>query len=98
MSGKKRRSASEWRGIVSEYEQSGLSLKEFSRERGLSEWSVRQWRKRSAGGIGEFVEVTLPSSGAAPYSVLLRNGRELRLGSTFSEKRVEQLVEVLERC
>ncbi len=42
-----------------------------------------------------FVEVgTLPSN--ATYTVVLRNGREVRVDGGFSEARVRQLIQVCE--
>jgi len=46
-----------------------------------------------------FREVALPAtSGAGEYVVTLKNGRELRVPTLFSEKRVKQLIDILERC
>lgn len=94
---KAKKSQEDWRQIIQEYEESGLTLKEFSKERGVNTWSLRDWRKRLGSKTGAFVEVALPGGGAE-YSIQLRNGRELRVSGAFSEKRVRQLIEVLERC
>lgn len=93
----KRKDANQWRQIVAEYRESGLSLKDFSEERGLSAWALRSWCKRTEDAGGAFVEVSLPGAGAE-YAVVLRNGRELKVSGSFSEKRVRQLIAVLEQC
>ena len=93
----KPKGASEWRQIVALFDESGLSLKEFCEERGINTWTLRDWRKRVAAESGSFVEVALPAAGAE-YAVILRNGRELKVSGSFSEKRVRQLIAVLEQC
>ena len=94
---KTKRTAAEWGRIVAEYQESGLSLKDFCSERGLTPWTLRSWCKRTEGEGSNFVEVALPAAGAE-YSVILRNGRELKVSGSFSEKRVRQLIAVIEQC
>ena len=92
-----------WRGIYEEYEKSGLTFKAYSGERGLSLNSLRGWARRFRGeerngeGSGKFVEVSYGNP-SVPYSVLLKNGRELRVGTGFSGERVKELVGILESC
>src|SRR6476646_7325516 len=38
--------AEQWRERISEQERSGLSIKQFCTERGLTLWSFYDWRKR----------------------------------------------------
>lgn len=84
------------------YSESGQTACEFSRERGVSSWKIRSAVKKTEaeGTRGIFQEVSLPevSGGVSEYTVTLRNGRELRLPVHFTEKRVRQLVEILETC
>lgn len=95
---KRPKDASEWRQVIGEFEESGLSAKDFCEERGLNTWTLRDWRKRVEKQDGKFIEVSLPAGAAAEYSVVLRNGRELKVSGSFSEKRVRQLIAVLEQC
>jgi hypothetical protein len=89
------------RALYEAYQASGQNLSEFSRERGISYWrakaAIRKTEaERSAGA--EFQELALPTGHGAEYTVKLRSGREIRLPPYFSEKRVRQLVEILEAC
>jgi transposase-like protein len=93
----KRKGAAEWRQLVAEFGESGLTVKDFCEERGINTWTLRDWRRRIEAQEGGFVEVTLPGAGAE-YSVVLGNGRELKVSGSFSEKRVRQLIAVLEQC
>ena len=45
-----RRSWDEWKGIVAEHKQSGLSARAFCKERSIGLASFYQWRKRIEGG------------------------------------------------
>ena len=89
--------------LYQEYMESGQSMKGFSTERGLNYWVLKSAIKKteaevSAGGTN-FQEVALPANAVGSgYTVRLRNGRELEIPALFSEKRVRQLVEVLEQC
>ena len=78
------RSAAEWRGIIARYRQSGLGMKEFCAQEGLTlrpfeEWYRRQ--RRAERGKGQFVEVKPPLVTAGPWAVEveLPNGVRLRL-------------------
>lgn len=44
--GKACTTADQWRECIGEQERSGLSVKQFCKERGLSVWSFYAWRKR----------------------------------------------------
>jgi hypothetical protein len=85
------------------YIESGQSLSEFSRERGTTPWKLRHAIRKTeseASGKPGFQELGLPPGieSGGEYAVQLKNGRELRIPAHFSEKRVRQLVEILESC
>ena len=85
------------------FSESGQTITEFARERGTSYWRVKSAIRKSEaelerGGGGGFQEVSLPSSGSGEYAVTLQSGRELRVPAQFSEKRVRQLIGILESC
>jgi transposase-like protein len=50
---KARVKAEQWRERIAEQQSSGLSVKQFCKERGLSSWSFYKWRKqlRDAGPV-----------------------------------------------
>jgi hypothetical protein len=41
-----RTTADQWRERIADHGQSGLSVKQFCKERGLMQWSFYRWRKR----------------------------------------------------
>ena len=83
------------------YSESGQTITEFARERGTSYWRVKAAIRKTEGelqGGGGFQEVALPAMEGGEYVVTLRSGRELRVPAHFSEKRVRQLIGILETC
>jgi hypothetical protein len=88
-----------WLGVYREFEASGISIRDFCAERGLNYSTFRDWQRRFSKESREagFVEMALPVSSCA-YTLILRNGRELRLSASFSPPRLRQLIEVLESC
>jgi hypothetical protein len=88
-----------WLGIYRAYEASGLAVKDFCGERGINYYTFKGWQQRFSKEAGAgFRELVPVGGGEARYTVVLRSGRELRLGSGFSAARVRQLVELLESC
>jgi hypothetical protein len=78
------RSAAEWRGIIERYRQSGMGLKEFCAQEGLTVGTFEKWyrrQRRAEPGKGQFVEVTPPGMTAGPWAVEveLPNGVRMRL-------------------
>src|SRR5215475_6646912 len=78
------RSAAQWREIIVRYRQSGLGMKEFCEQEGLTfrtfeEWERRQ--RRAERSKGQFVEVKAPSVTASSWAVEveLPNGVRLRV-------------------
>ena len=86
--------------IHQKFTESGQTIAEYARERGLTAWkvkhAVRKSEAESAGGVVQ--EVVLPLGGGGEFTVTLRSGRELRVPPHFSEKRVRQLIAILETC
>jgi hypothetical protein len=82
--GQVQRSAVEWTGIIARYRQSGMGMKEFCEQEGLTlrtcEEGYRRVR-RSETSQGRFVEVKAPSVPASPWAVEveLPNGVRLRV-------------------
>jgi hypothetical protein len=87
--------------IYQSYIESGQTVAAFSRERGTTPWKVKSAIRKSeseAGNGSGFQEVSVPAGGSGEFVVTLRNGRELRVPPYFSEKRVRQLITILETC
>jgi hypothetical protein len=93
--------ADEWRARIAEQGRSGLSIKQFCRERGLSLWSFYTWRKRlqEAGSV-RFALVergTVGPEGAAEARVelVLPGGERLRIGSGVDGATLRTVLEAL---
>jgi lambda repressor-like predicted transcriptional regulator len=78
------RSAAQWHEIIARYRQSGLAMKKFCEQEGLTfrtfeEWERRQ--RRTERSKGQFVEVKTPSVIANPWAVEVEfpNGVRLRV-------------------
>ena len=88
--------------LVQAYQESGQSYSEFSQERGITAWKVRHAVRKTEqeGGGKAFSELSVGPllGGDGAYQVILKNGRELSIPSHFSEKRVRQLIGLLESC
>jgi hypothetical protein len=70
--GQVQRSAAEWSGIIARYRQSGMGMKEFCAQEGLTlrtfEEGYRRQR-RSETRKGQFVEGASPLGGRGPWAV-----------------------------
>jgi hypothetical protein len=82
--GQVQRSAAEWRGIIVQYQQSGMGMKEFCVQEGLTLRTFEEWYRRlrrAERGKGQFVEVKAPSGAASPWAVEVEfpNGVRLRV-------------------
>ena len=80
--GKVRRSAGEWREILTRWEKSGLSPEEFCRKQELQLSSFQRWHLKLNGSSKQqdFVEVATapPSPSSWVLEVTLPNGNKLR--------------------
>jgi transposase-like protein len=72
-----------WSELIRQQEQSGLSVSAFCRERGFSDATFYNWRKRLA--EGEPVKFALVAAGAgasaaqSPIELILASGERLRI-------------------
>jgi hypothetical protein len=88
------RRASEWALIMQEYQRSGMSVKEFCRERVLSDSSVyRRLRKQER--LLEFVE--LPPVWLSPSYEICVDGVTLKVPSSELAVRIAELIRAV-RC
>ena len=89
----------QWRDRIAEYERSGLSVKQFCKERGVSEYSFYTWRKRLA--KKEPVRFALVDRGAAgqeaatALELVLRSGERLRIGTGVDGSTLRTVLEAL---
>ena len=95
--------AEQWRERISEQEGSGLSVKEFCRERGVSSWSFYKWRKQlREGGPVRFALVerrTEREQGAttADMELVFATGERLRIRRGVDGATLRMVVEALRR-
>jgi transposase len=79
-----------WRMAIETWRTSGLSIRQFCRQEGLSEPQFYVWRKKlSVGGITDpahdeprqeaFIEVALPKNSDVAIEVLLTSGNMVRI-------------------
>ena len=82
-----RRPAEQWRERIAEHGQSGLSVKQFCEQRGLTPWCFYKWRKRLRDcGPVRFALVDRAASRqdcgmGADLEVVLASGERLRVWS-----------------
>jgi hypothetical protein len=80
--GRVRRSEDEWRRILSEWETSGLSARDFCRKQELQVSSFQRWRQKLNGSPArdEFVAIPTPAPPVSTWTleVTLPNGSRLQ--------------------
>ncbi len=82
--GQVQRSAVEWSTLITQYRQSGLGMKEFCSQEGLTLRTFENWYRRvrrNETSKGQFVEVPAPQEVSQPWvvEVELPNGVRLRV-------------------
>jgi hypothetical protein len=82
--GQGQRSAAEWRCLIERYRQSGMGMKEFCAQEGLTLRTFENWDRRTRSAEkprGHFVEVRPPVLAAGPWAVEVEfpNGVRLRV-------------------
>ena len=96
------------RQVLAELRASGLSVAAFARERGLSAWTIYDWRRRlreqSGGARNELdlVKVTVAAPAPAPQAstiaVELEAGHRVYVPAGFDAAELRRLLEVLASC
>ena len=82
--GQVQRSAVEWSGIIVRYRQSGLGMKEFCAQEGLTLRTFEKWYRRIRRNEmrkGKFLAVPSPVNASGPWAVEVEfpNGVRLRV-------------------
>jgi hypothetical protein len=89
----------QWRDRIAEQERSGISVKQFCKERGVSEYSFYTWRKRLAKKEPvRFALVNREAAGQEPATALelvLMSGERLRIGNGVDAATLRTVVEAL---
>jgi hypothetical protein len=70
-----------WRGLISEQEQSGKTVAEFCRERGIAASKLYSWKQRcvTLKPVSEFVRLRVAPAVATEAVATARSGIEVRL-------------------
>jgi transposase len=91
----------EWRERFAEHERSGLTVKQFCQERGITQWSFYAWRKRlREEGTVRFALVERgrmrpePAAGAG-LELILTTGERLRIGVGVDGATLRTVLEAL---
>ena len=69
-----------WLGLISEQEQSGKTVAEFCRERGIAASKLYSWKQRCVGGGLRFCAAEGSAGGGTETVATARSGIEVRLG------------------
>jgi hypothetical protein len=94
--------AVQWRERIAEQERSGLSVKQFCKERGLTAWSFYDWRKRlgeSAAPV-RFALVQRKSESRNPAAgpdieIVFAGGEQLHIRSGVDGATLRMVIEAL---
>jgi hypothetical protein len=101
--GGRQRSRAEAEQLAVEYETSGLSQREFSKEKGVPLKTLARYvaRHRQVGNAEKrrwvAVEVEKPSQGSCQLAVVLSGGRRVEVQRGFDATTLCQLISALER-
>ena len=68
-----------WLGLISEQEQSGKTVAEFCRERGIAASKLYSWKQRCVGGASGFVRLKVAPAVETETVATARSGIEVRL-------------------
>ena len=97
---KRGRSAEEIAAMMTGYEQSGLTRREYCGQRGIPLSTLdyyRQRRKKKARNPGLVaVKIVASEQPSSPLAVILRNGRRIEVGRGFAEAELARLLRVVE--
>lgn len=91
----------QWRERIAEQGRSGLSVKQFCKERGLAECSFYAWRKRLRNTPVRFALVERRAAGQQPAAdgahleLILASGEKLRIGSGVDGVTLRTVLEAL---
>ena len=91
----------QWRERIAEQERSGLSVKQFCKEQGLTECSFYAWRKRLRGqgpvrfALVERGAVRQEPATEASLELVLATGERLRIGAGVDAATLRTVLEAL---
>ena len=92
--------ADQWHERLADHKRSGLTVKQFCQERGITQWSFYAWRKRlREEGTVRFALVergrVRPEPAAAGLELILTTGERLRIGVGVDGATLRAVLDVL---
>jgi transposase-like protein len=91
-----------WEMVIETWQSSGMPVRQFCRQEGLSEPSFYSWRRKlknnkpkdkpASSGL---VEVSLRGPGSSPLELVLKSGSVLRIGSSTDTELLSRVIGVL---
>jgi hypothetical protein len=92
--------ADQWREVLAAHGRSGLSVKQFCQERGITQWAFYAWRKRlREEGTVRFALVergrVRPEPAAVGLELILTTGVRLRIGAGVDGATLRTVLEAL---
>lgn len=94
-----RRSPEEIKSILSQWEESGKSLRAFAAEAGYGYSTMLAWKKKhGVTGRDELVPVEVLSAGTLVATVTFPNGVSLSIAPGFDGSELQRLVETIRAC
>ncbi|AQQ71500.1 hypothetical protein SMSP2_01874 [Limihaloglobus sulfuriphilus] len=91
-----------WEMVIETWRSSGLPVRQFCKQEGLSEPTFYSWRKKLSPDkptkVPEksgFVEVTLPAGNPTPLELILSSGSVLRISPSTESELLARVVGVL---
>jgi hypothetical protein len=95
------RRGEDWRGRIEAQERSGISVKQFCEERGLTEQSFYSWRKRLRSraplrfALVETERSSRATAAEATMELVLTTGERLRIGADVDPAALRKVLEAL---
>lgn len=89
---------------VLKWKQSGLSMKQYCREHGISYWSFRDWKKmtesdtslNSTGFVELPVVIKNQHKEYEPVEIILKNGLKIIAGANTNTSHIKEIIRTLE--
>jgi Transposase len=93
----------EWRDRIAEQQRSGMSVKQFCKERGLTECSFYAWRKRLRNGqepvrfalVEREAGVRQQAAAGAGLELVLTSGARLRIATSVDSATLRRVLDAL---
>jgi transposase-like protein len=98
-----------WQMVIETWQSSGLSIRQFCKQEGLSEPAFYSWRKKLTKGnkletdkqkelnSPAFIEVSMPKDNPVALELVLSSGNTLRIGSAADNKTLGNVLSALHR-